>query len=377
MTPEERAAWEARRLEGIGASDVAAARHDLYGGAAKVVGLRIGLEDPDPIDPDRADRGHRWEPAIADGVLAHYGLYVHGEQMHLSHPEHPRWMTTPDGLLAPVPEATVEDLEAGLEIKTREVGAEWQWDAWTDQGKFGCLVSGLPRWLLAVATIVTEFDPATGALVERVDHVRYRWVRPDPFELQQLGELADWLWSWVERGELPPATSASALPWVKAANIEAGQVCPDCEGDGLHRGGGRRKWCARCEGKGVANVDHPADIDDLAEAIERREELRAAIDEAQAEADLIEARLRERLGDTTETFTSDGLWRVRCGQPVRKFLDHSEERFIEKHGADHPELLHTVLDRAAAKEALPTEYEALKVTTADRRLTTKRMRKNT
>jgi hypothetical protein len=126
---------------------------------------------------------------------------------------------------------------------------------------------------------------------------------------------------------------------------------------------------------GVANVDQPADIDDLAEAIERREELRAAIAEAQAEHDLIEARLRERLGATTEALTGDGAWRVRCGQPIRKFLDHSEARFIAHHGKKHPELLKTVLDRDAAKAAMPDEYEALKVETSDRRLTTKRLRR--
>jgi YqaJ-like viral recombinase domain len=371
----DRDEWLARRLTAIGASDVAAARHDIYGGSAKVVGIRIGLEDPDPIKRDRAERGHRWERPVADGVLAHYGLYVHGEQLHLAHPTQPRWMATPDGLLSPLPEATPEDLVAGLEIKTREIGAAWQWDAWETQAGFGCLVSGLPRWLLAVATIEKRLDPVTFELVERVVDVRYRWVEPTPFELAELGELADWLWSWVEKGELPPAESASALPWVKAANIAAGQTCPDCEGGGRHRGGGRRKLCARCDGKGVANVDQPADIDDLADAIERREELRAAIDAAQAEADLIEARLRERLGPTTETFTTDEIWRVRCGQPIRKFLDHSEERFIAKHGKQHPELLKTVLDREAAKAALPDDYEALKVTTSDRRLTTKQMRR--
>lgn len=339
----DREQWLARRLTGIGASDVAAARHNVYGGAAKVVGVRIGLEDPDPIDPGDADRGHRWEPAIADGVLAHTGLYVHGEQLHLSHPDRPRHMATPDGLLSPLPEASFDDLVAGLEVKTRRFGAGWQWDYWTSQSRFGIHVSGLPRWLLAVATIDDDFDPATGQLVERIVDVRYRWIERDPFEQQQLIDLADWLWSWVERGELPPATHAEALPWVKAANASA-------------------------------DPDAAADVDDLAEAIERREELKAAIKKAQGEADRIEASIRERMGAATEAFTTDELWRVWCGNPIRKFTSQSETDFTERYGGDHPELLRTVLDRQAAKAAMPDKYEALKATTPDRRLTIKRMR---
>jgi hypothetical protein len=383
VTPEERSEWEQRRLTGIGASDVAAARHDVYGGAAKVVGVRIGLDDPDPIDPARADRGHRWEQAIADGVLAHTGLYVHGEQMHLSHPEHPRWMCTPDGLLSPKPEASWDDLVAGLEIKTREIGARSQRDYWLTQAQFGMAVSGLPEWLLVVATIDTRLT-RSGELVERVADVRYEWVEADPFTQAELGALADELWAWVERGELPPATHGEALGWVKAAHRSAGVLCEDCTATGRING----KKCRTCDGKGTRNVDDPPALDDLAEMIARREELKAGIKEAENEADTIEARIRQEIGDAIESHATgdDGtVWRVRCGLPVRKFTDWSERDFIElwcEHRPScepdciehRPDLMRSVLDRERAKAELPEEYDAARFKTSDRRLTTKRVR---
>jgi predicted phage-related endonuclease len=342
MTPEQHAAWLAERAKSMGASDIAAAATGLYGGAAKAVASKLGLNIGDEIDPALADRGHRWEQPIADGVRCHHGLAVYGEQALIRRPDQPRIHVTLDGLLGPndLDAPTLDDMVATLEVKTRGPHAPWQWDYWRAQCQVGMWVTWMPRALLAIATIDEDYDPATGGLVQRLVSIRYEWLDADPFEQERLVDLGLELWAHVERGELPEPTGAEALPYIKAANIDA-------------------------------DPDAVAEIDDLAEMIEQRERIKATAKQAADLAKTIEAKIRHRLGAATEATTTDGRWRVRCGQPVRKFTDQSEVDFLELHAEEAAglDLLRTVLDRAAAKERMPDEYEALKIATPDRRLT--------
>ena len=367
---------EARR-GGLGASDLAKADTGHYGGAVAVVGAKLGLV-ADEIDPELADRGHRWEHRIADGVRAHYGYVVAGEQMRLTHKANPRLFCHPDGLLIPEGvELELANVGAGLEIKTRNPRAKTPWDYYEAQAQASMLVGGLPRWLVAVATVDQDYSTATGQTVEVVTNITYRWVERDEYRCSQLEALAAELWAWVEKGELPPATGPDALPWVKAATMTAGQICPDCEGDGKHRGGGRRVKCERCEGSGRANIDEPPELgDELSALISRRQALALAMKASQDEADTIEAQLRQAIGQATEVRTTDGAWRVRCGLPVRKFTSQSEADFLELHGPKAIELglLRTVLDRDRTKELMGDEYDALRIATPDRRLTVKDLR---
>lgn len=64
---------------------------------------------------------------------------------------------------------------------------------------------------------------------------------------------------------------------------------------------------------------------------------------------------------------------MRCGLPVRKFTSQSEADFLELHGQQAMELnlLRTALDRDRTKELMPDEYDALRISTPDRRLTIK------
>lgn len=369
--------WEAGRRLGLGGSDIAKAANNVYGGSTAVVASKLGIT-ADEIDPDLANRGHRWEHPIADGVNVHHGYIVAGEQMRLTHRDEPRWFCHPDGLLLPAGvELDLANVAAGLESKTRGPRAPWLWDYWTDQGQWGCHVSGLPRWLLAVATIDTDYNPTTGELTEELVDVRYRWIERDEGRIAQLVELARELWAWVEKGELPPATGPEALPYVKAANASAGQVCPDCGGDGKHKGPGRRVKCATCDGAGRSNIDDPPELDDeLSALIARRQALADAMKASQDEAATIEAKLRQAIGQATEVTTADGAWRVRCGLPIRKFTSQSERDFLELHGAKAAELglTRTVLDRDKAKVEMPDEYDALRIATPDRRLTVKNLR---
>jgi hypothetical protein len=357
----------------MGASDIAAAATGLYGGAYKAVASKLGI-DLGEIDPDtqfRFHRGHRWEQPIADSVRALFGLAVYGEQALLRRPAEPRIHVTLDGLLGPadLDEPTLDGMTATLEVKTRDRHARPAWDYYCAQAQVGMWVTGMPRCLLAVATI--EDDYHDGRLSEGPTRVEYRWVDADPFEQERLVELGLELWGHVERGELPEPTDPTSLPMVKAANASAGIVCPDCFGDGKHRGGGRRKRCERCSGKGIANVEHPPALDDLAELLARTKAIESRLKALSEEHDLAQARLRHRLGEAVEATTSDGRWRVRCGLPVRKFTSQSETDFLDLYGDRAAELglTRTVLDRDAAKAAMPDEYDLLRRSTTDRRLT--------
>lgn len=340
----DQATWLADRKLSMGGSDIAAADTGRYGGAAKAVASKLDIPLGDDIDPDLADRGHRWEQPIADGVLAHYGLYVHGEQMLVRNPATPRVHTTLDGLLHPEPLADLNDIDLNLEVKTRGPHSPWPWDYYRTQAQVGMHCTGARRCLLAIATVDNDYDTHTGQLTERLLSVRYEWVERDQLEIDRLLALAADLWAHVERGELPEPTDASALPIIKAATM-------------------------------AADPTATADIDDLAELIERREALKAAAKAADDEAATIEAKIRHRMGEATEA-TADGRWRVRCGLPVRKFTTRSEADFLDLYGERAAELglTRTVLDRDLAKAEMPDEYDALRVATPDRRLTIKNLR---
>lgn len=357
---------EARRGT-IGGSDIAKAATGRYGGAVAVVAEKLGIDPAGGrIRPDLADRGHRWEHSIADGVHAHTGLYVGAEQVWARHPRNERYTVTPDGLLFDNPAPAIDQAVAGLEGKTRGAYAPWPWDYYSTQSQWGMYVTGLGRWLIAVATIDTEYDPATGHLApEMITDVRYRWQYADEARQAALVELADRLLEHVDRGTLPDPDSPGALPYVKAANAEAGEGCPNCGTAGTVDD----EPCVLCGGDGRLDVD--VDIDDLADLIGRHEALKAAAKAAADELEISEARIRARMGKATEAHTTDGRWRVRCGAPVRRFTDTSAADFVDLYGDDHPDLLRTELDRTAAKAAMPDEYDALRIATTDRRLTIK------
>jgi predicted phage-related endonuclease len=337
--------WLAERRNSMGASDIAAASSGRYGGATKAVASKLDLPTGDDIDPALADRGHRWEQPIADGVLAHTGLIVAAEQMLIRNPATPWIHTTLDGVLVAKLPAVLSDVAANLEIKTRSPDAPWPRDYWFPQVQVGMWCTGARRSLLAIATVDTDYDPVSGTIVELLRSVHYNWMERDELEIARLVELGRWLWDHVERGVLPEPTDAGALPYIKAANM-------------------------------AADPTATADLDDLAGLVERREQLRAAAKSAEAEEKTIEAQIRHRMGGATEATTSDGRWRVRCGLPIRKFTSQSEADFLELYGAEAAEwgVTRTVLDRDKAKELMPEQFDDARIATPDRRLTVKDLR---
>jgi hypothetical protein len=233
--------------------------------------------------------------------------------------------------------------------------------------------TGAPRTLLAIATVDEDYDLTTGTIVERLRSVHYRWIERDELEIARLVELGLWLWEHVERGELPEPTDPEALPCVKAANA---RPCINCDGRGIVDA----EPCVLCGGDGWDRqvIEPTPDLDDLAELIERREQIKAAAKAVEDEAKTIEARIRHRMGEATEATTTDGAWRVRCGLPIRKFTSQSEADFLGQHLPKVLELglSRTVLDRDKAKELMPEQFDDARIATPDRRLTVKDLRED-
>lgn len=320
-------AWLDWRRGGIGASDVAAAWTGRYGGAYSVVAdkLGIGTKDIDPVD---AARGNRWETAIADGVHALTGYYVHAEQLPVSSPEVPHWLSTIDGLLDPEPETTLDDAAAVLEVKTSRQYVTPKWDYYKAQTNWQMLVTGKQRVLIAVAIIGLDLDGN-----ETVKDLKLEWSERDDYLISQLIDLAEKLWAHVQAGTLPEPDEFTDLADVKAVNAEA-------------------------------DTDLAIALDDDAAVMEYTylKEAAKAAEKAYRDA---EANLRHALGAATRGVAPS--FEVRIGAPANKFTRDSEAAALML----HPEFGKTVLDRARFKAEQPEAYDELRVPSHDRRITVK------
>lgn len=319
--------WLEWRAEGIGASDLAAAATGRYGGAYQVVASKLGLAPP-VEETEQMRRGHRWEPRIAELIHAATGLHVVGEQAFVEDPDRPHRRCTPDGFIADAEEVTLDEVLAVNEMKTCGVDVRPVWDYYEAQTRYQLGVTGLRHALLAVA-VVDDVD-------DRLVDFKLRWIEAHPFDIDPLLDIADELWSMVERGELPDPDGAD-LDTVKALNATA-------DGD-----------------LDVVELDA-----DLSMAAHRLHELRAATKTIGREAKTHEAALRHRLGAATEAHTLDG-WTVKIGQPAN-VLDAEAEAAVL---ADHPHLaLAPALDRDRAKAELgPKTLDSYRRPIGARRLT--------
>lgn len=336
---DESAAWLEWRRRGIGASDVAAAVHGIYGGAYGVVHSKLTGEARDTIDPVLADRGHRWEPAIADAVHALTGQYVVGEQAWVEHKEHPWRRCTVDGFLAPTPQASPDpdELDAVMEIKTKGLYAPYRWDVWGTQVQWQMHVTGLRQAVIVVASIDDFIDRAVGLRIETVD--------ADRTVQQQLVAHAEQLWRHVQAGTYPEP-GAEALDIVKDRWRDAAPDEQPVELDG--------SWLDDSDGRTGGISEYVDVMAHLKALTERKRE--------------IEAALREAVGG--RTLARAGDYEIRIGEPVRKLDDDGRAWFL----AVHPECGTWTLDTDKAKAIDPELYDALKKPTSDRRLTIKENR---
>lgn len=324
--------WLAWRLAGVTASDIAAAVTGSYGGLYGVVAKKRGLYIDDRNIAQK-DRGHRWEPAVTAAVEALTGLWVCGEQIGIEHDRDPRWKATPDGLLSTEQyEPTGATLEALLEVKSTGVGQPAKWDYYQAQVEWSLMVSGLPRALIALATIDDSDDT--------IRDLRFRWVDADHWTAEAYVEIAETIWQHVEDGTLPDPDGAEALDIVKAVTSRAD-----------------------------AAVD-AVDLTDLEDTISVRDEWKAEKARLEKAIDHADAIIRARLGPATKGRTAGG-WKVSLSEPAKILTDGGKAWLLEQRPdcgvleldrrrleADDPDLVEKAKERAGARTLRVTAPKA-------------------
>ena len=322
--------WLAWRMAGITASDIAAAASGRYGGAHNVVARKLGLIPPQEQTAQMA-RGLALETRIATAAELLLGVSIVGEQSWAQHPDRPHWRATLDGMAVPaeLPSPGMDDVIGVVETKTRGRDVKPAWDYWAPQCQWQMLVIGVPLAIL-VECVVTDADDGT-----LIHDLRLHRVEADEFVQTTLIELAEDLWRHVQAGTLPEPTSAAELDSVKAVTLT---VDPSAD---------------------------VVDLSDIAADVARAAEIRQAIKAVEDERDLLEARLRARIGDATKG-TADG-WTVSVAKPMRIFTEQAAAELL----AERPDLAMTVLDKARAKTEAKELYEQLRQPIGARRLTIK------
>jgi predicted phage-related endonuclease len=316
--------WARWRAEGITATDVADAAAGTYGGAYAVVARKLGKLPPPEIN-DAMQRGHRWQPVVADAVHALTGLYVVGEETWCQHADDDRWRATVDGFLAAQPMATLEELLELLETKTVGVNVRPNRERWEHQVQWQLLVTGLSSAVIAEATIDDLDDSCVG--------IRLHRLTADPLAQSVLLSVAEDLWRHIEAGTVPDPDTPGALDAVKAIHAAAD---PDAE---------------------------PVDLTPIAADVVRFADIKAALKAVQDEHDELEARIRAAVGDATKGIC-DGVT-VAVSKPAAVLTREAEAELL----AERPDLGRVVLDRDRAKREAPEAYDAARTPTGARRLT--------
>ena len=328
---DEQTEWLQWRRDGITATEVADAWCGTYGGAYTVVARKLD-KLPAVEQTTAMDRGHRWQETIADAVHALTGEFVVGEETWCEHVDQRRYRATVDGFLAPVPDCGIEDVTSVLEIKTTGVGVRHNLDRTITQVQWQMLVTGIDRGVIAIATIDDADDTCTGVRIVRIE--------ADTMIQTQLVDVADRLLAHIDAGTLPEPDTATALETVKVVHAE---IDPDPE---------------------------VVDISLIANLVAELHDTKAQIRSLTAHANLMEAAVRETIGDQTVGKT-DG-WRVNISRPTLTLTAEAEEAILEQ----RPDLGKVVLDRDKAKAEAPELYESHRQPVGARRLTIKQTEGN-
>ncbi len=323
---DEHDAWLDWRRGGVTATEVADAWSGSYGGAYSVVGRKLGLIPP-PEQTAAMDRGQRWQETIADAVHALTGLYVVGEETWCEHVDERRHRATVDGFLAPVPDCDIDDVTAVLEVKTTGVGVRHNLERTKAQVQWQMHVTGVPRAVIAIATIDDVDDVCDGIRIVRIDR--------DEMIADQLVMVADRLLVHIDAGTLPEPQDGSALDDVKVVNAVAD---PDAD---------------------------TVDLASLVEVVQVLDKTKAAIKELTDRQKAAEAVLRDAIGAAT-VGVCDG-YRVSVSQPAMTLTAEAETAIL----LERPDLGITTLDRTKAKAEAPELYEAHRQPVGARRLTIK------
>lgn len=322
--PDE-AAWLEWRRGGITATDVADAANGTYGGPYGVVARKLGLVTVEQTA--QMQRGHDWQPRIADAVHVLTGRHVVGEEAWCEMDGDPMVRATVDGFLADFPDATPDDLLGVVEVKTRGRGTRPNRARWFDQMQWQMLATGMPAGLLAEAVI----DDAT----DSCDSIHLTELAADPVRQEHLRGVARRLWDHIEAGTLPDPDDSSALDVVKAVWHDAD---PDAE---------------------------PVDLADLEADIERLVRIRDSVKLVTDERDFLEAKIRNTIGEAVGGYAP--RFKVTVSNPAKVLTTAAELELC----AAHPEYVKPTLDRSAFKKDHKDIYDAATQAVGARRLTIK------
>ena len=256
--------WLEWRRGGIGASDVARALTGKYGGGpVAVVADKLGLL-PEAEETDAMRRGKDLEVAITTAAEALLGLHVVGEQTWTERSGHNWARATLDGFLSPIPEVSIDDITGVLEVKTRRRYTDRPWDYYLAQVHWQMIVADCRSAVIAEAIVDDEIPEGPGR-IRSLALIPIEWDEQLADELWNLGET---LWAWVQRGEVPPPTVAADLAAVRALMPAAGATAA-------------------------------VDLSEMLDQIERHEILSDRLHQDNDERDAIRARLITALGDAT------------------------------------------------------------------------------
>ncbi len=321
-------AWLDWRRHGITATDVADAANGTYGGAYGVVARKLGLVT---VEQNNAmQRGHLWQPRIADAVNALTGLHVVGEEMWCVHRDDEIVRATVDGFLAEWADATPDDLLGVLEVKTTGIGVRPNYDRWLDQVQWQLLATGLDQALIAHAVIEDAPDPEDSTPVS----LKLTEVTADPMRQSHLRNIAGRLWDHVTAGTLPDPDDTS-LELVK-------EVWSDADPD--------------ADDVSLVDLEHD---------IERLVQIKAAQKLVKAEHDEIEARIRHTIGEALAGESE--RYRVVVSNPANVLTAQAEDELCGL----FPEFTRAALDRTEFKKAHKDIYDASTRPVGARRLTIK------
>lgn len=307
MSVEQDAEWLAWRKGGITASDVARCHTGRYGGSPMaIVAEKLGIAEPTEVT-DAMTRGLRLEVPITAAVANLRGTHVGYTQAWLQHADRPTHRATIDGVLLPHADAEIGEMLGIVEIKTVGQHVPSPWDYYEVQTQWQMHVADADVALVAVAVVSDEDEP------DEIVSLKFKTIKRDDQLIATLVELADTLWSWVERGEVPPPSAPGDLEVVKYLTREH-----DSDAD-------------------TVNLDGHLSL------IVRRAELAERKDEVEAELDTINATLVAAIGSATRG-TAPGFT-VSYSVPRRVLTADGEREVLRL----RPDLAVARLDRAAAK----------------------------
>lgn len=209
MSVEQDAEWLAWRKGGITASDVARCHTGRYGGSPMaIVAEKLGIAEPTEVT-DAMTRGLRLEVPITAAVANLRGTHVGYTQAWLQHADRPTHRATIDGVLLPHADAEIGEMLGIVEIKTVGQHVPSPWDYYEVQTQWQMHVADADVALVAVAVVSDEDEP------DEIVSLKFKTIKRDDQLIAELVELADTLWSWVERGEVPPPSAPGDLEVVK------------------------------------------------------------------------------------------------------------------------------------------------------------------